>query len=210
LGVEALAVWTLKMMTHGLVEERRLAEAQRRAAEAFQIATRLDTPFELSTALATLGIVSRAQCEYAEAARHFEQSAQHCPSGERWFRSASLADAAEAEERHGDLARAETLAMEGLRLADDGDTPNIAWNLEVLARARRDRGNLLLAARLWGAAEVLRERTGLTLPAYWMDGLADAVAATRARLGDDGAFTAAWTEGRAMPCAEAIALALGT
>jgi tetratricopeptide (TPR) repeat protein len=123
------------MMTHGLVEEGRFAEAQRLAREAFQIATRLGTPFELSTALGTLGIVSRAQADYAEAARHFEQSAQHCASGERWFRAAALADAAEAEERHGDLARAEALAMEGLRLADEGDTPDIAWNLEVLARA---------------------------------------------------------------------------
>jgi predicted ATPase/DNA-binding winged helix-turn-helix (wHTH) protein len=207
LGVETLAVWTLRMMTHGLVEEGRFAEAQRRAAEAFQTATRLGTPFELSTALGALGIVSRAQCDYAGAAQHFDQSAQHCVSGERWFRAASLADAAEAEERLGDLARAEALAMEGLQLPDDDDTPTIAWSLEVFARARARRGQVLLAARLWGAAEVLRERTGLTLPAYWMEGLAEAIAATRARLGDDSAFTTAWTEGRAMSCAKAIAIA---
>ena len=161
----------------------------------------------MSAALGTLGIVSRAQCDYAGAARLFEQSAHQCASGERWFRAASLADAAEAEERLGNRARAEALAMEGLQLADDDDTPAIAWSLEVLARARASRGHLLLAARLWGAAEVLRERTGLTLPAYWMEGLAEAVAATRARLGDDSAFTTAWTEGRAMSCAGAIAIA---
>lgn len=207
LGVEALAVWALRMMTQSLVEEGRFAEAQTRAAEAFQTATRLGTPFELSAALGALGIVSRARGDCAGAARLFEQSVQHCVSGERWFRAASLADAAEAEERHGNPARAEALAMEGLQVSEDHDTPAIAWNLEVLARARARQGQLLPAARLWGAAEVLRERTGLTLPAYWMEGLAGAVAATRARLGDDSAFTTAWTEGRAMSFAEAIAIA---
>ena len=207
LGDEPLAVWTLRMITHGLIEEGRIAEAQRRAAEAFQLATRLGTPFEMSAALGTLGIVSRAQGDYEGAARCFDQGAQHCAPGERWFHAVSISDAAEAEERRGNFTRAEALAIEGLQLADDDGTPAVAWNLEVLARARARRGHLLLAARFWGAAEVLRERTGLTLPAYWMEGLAQAVATTRARLGDDSAFTTAWTEGRAMSCAEAIAIA---
>jgi non-specific serine/threonine protein kinase len=207
LGDETLTVWTLRMLTHGLVEERRFTEAQRCAAEAFETATRLGTPFEMSTALGTLGIVTRAQGDYEGAARYFDQSAQHCAAGERWFRAASVADAAEAEERRGNLTRADALAMEGLQLADDDDTPAVAWNLEVLGRARASCGHPLLAAQLWGAAEVLRERTGLTLPAYWIEGLAETVAATRARLGDDSAFTTAWTEGRAMTCAEAIAIA---
>ena len=102
--------------------------------------------------------------------------------------------------------RAETLAMEGLQLANDDDTPAIAWNLEVLARARARRGSLLPAARLWGAAEVLRERTGLTLPGYWIAALDEAIAAVRAQVADD-AFKNAWTEGRAMTSAETIALA---
>ena len=58
-----------------------------------------------------------------------------------------------------------------------------------------------------GGRRVLRERTGLTLPAYWMEGLAQAVATTPARLGDDRAFTTAWAEGWAMSCPEAIAIA---
>jgi tetratricopeptide (TPR) repeat protein len=208
LADDALAVLTLRMVTHGLVEEGRFAEAQRRAAEAFETATRLGTPFEMGAALGALGIVSRAQRDYERAARYFDDEvAQYRASGERWFRAAALSDAAEAEERHGKLARAEARAMEGLELANDGDTPAIAWNLEVFARVRASRGHQLLAARLWGAAEVLRERTGLTLPAYWMEGLAEAVAAARARLGDDSGFTTAWTEGRVMTCAEAIAIA---
>ena len=207
LGDEALAVWALRMVTHGLVEEGRIAEAQTFATEAFEAATRLGTPFETGTALGTLGIVRRAECDYAAAAQYFDnQAAQHRASGERWFRAAALADAAEAEERCGNLVRAETLAMEGLQLANDDDTPAIAWNLEVLARARARRGGLLPAARLWGAAEVLRERTGLTLPGYWIAALDEAIAAVRAQVADD-AFKNAWTEGRAMTSAETIALA---
>ena len=76
------------------------------------------------------------------------------------------------------------------------------------ARPRpRSRGGLLPATRLWGAAEVLRERTGLTLPGYWMAALDEAIAAVRAHVADD-AFKNAWTEGRAMTCAETIAFGL--
>ena len=70
LGDEALAVWALRMVTHGLVEEGRIAEAQTFATEAFEAATRLGTPFETGTALGTLGIVRRAECDYAAAAQY--------------------------------------------------------------------------------------------------------------------------------------------
>jgi non-specific serine/threonine protein kinase len=205
---EALAVVVLRMMAHGLVEEGRIPEAETIAAEATDTAKRLNAPFEVGTALGTVGIVRRAKGDYEAAARCFEdEAAQHRASGEHWFCAASLSDAAEAQERRGDLTRAKALAAEGLALADANDTPAVAWNLEVLARALAGQGALLPAIRLWGAAEVLRERTGLTLPGYWIAAMEDAIAAARTRLDDEGAFRRAWSEGRAMGSAEAIALA---
>jgi hypothetical protein len=119
-------------------------------------------------------------------------------------------DAAEAEERRGNLVKAAALATEGLDLADENDTPAVAWNVEVLARALAGRGHLLPAARLWGAAEVMRQRTGLTLPGHWIAATNEAIASARVRLQDDRAFTNAWSEGRAMGSADAIALARGS
>jgi DNA-binding winged helix-turn-helix (wHTH) protein len=115
------------------------------------------TPFEMGAALGTLGIVSRALRDYERAARYFdEQAAQHRASGERWFRAAALADAAEAEERDGKPARAEVLAIEGLQFADDDDTPAIAWNLEVLARARESRPSTPSRALVGGGRSAAR------------------------------------------------------
>jgi predicted ATPase/DNA-binding winged helix-turn-helix (wHTH) protein len=208
LGDDALAVWTLRMVVHGLIEEGRIAEAETTAAEALETATRLGTPFEVGTALGTLGLVRRAQCDYDAAAQLYEDEAAHSrASGERWFCAASLSDAAEAEERRGNLVKAAALATEGLQLADESDTPAVAWNVEVLARVLASRGDLLPATRLWGAADVLRERTGLTLPGYWIVATDEAIAAARARMHDERAFTNAWSEGRAMDSADAIALA---
>ena len=205
---DALSVWTLRMIAHGLIEEGRIADADTTAAEALQVGTRLGTAFSVSTALGTLGLVRRAQCDYDRAAQCFgDEAMQLRACGERWFCAASLADAAETEERRGNLVRAAALAREGLQLADENDTPAVAWNIDVLARTLAARGHLLPATRLWGAAEVLRERTGLTLSGYWIAATDEAIATTRELLHDDHAFGNAWNDGRAMGSADAIALA---
>jgi hypothetical protein len=71
----------------------------------------------------------------------------HGARGDRWLRAAAVADTAEAEERRGNIARAETLARQGLDLAEDVETPAVAWNLDVLARALAGRGLVIEAAR---------------------------------------------------------------
>jgi hypothetical protein len=68
-------------------------------------------------------------------------------------------------------------------------------------------GDVERAARLWGAAEALREAIGAPLPPNltpYHDGL---VAAIRAGA-DEEAWAAAWAAGRALPLEEAIAAAL--
>jgi DNA-binding CsgD family transcriptional regulator len=54
-----------------------------------------------------------------------------------------------------------------------------------------------MAARLWGAAETLREDLHAPLPAVFRTEYERAVAATRIQVGDK-LFTTAWTQGRAM------------
>ncbi len=64
------------------------------------------------------------------------------------------------------------------------------------------------AARLFGAAEALREAIRTALPGADRDDYERSVAALRAAMGDE-AFEAAWAEGRAMTMEEAVAYALG-
>jgi hypothetical protein len=88
------------------------------------------------------------------------------------------------------------------------DTFSLLYGVLGLAGIAGRQGNPERAARLFGAAEALREKTG-TAPAfpatqalYERD-----LSSVRARLGSD-AFGSAWAEGRAMRPEEAAAEAI--
>jgi hypothetical protein len=89
-----------------------------------------------------------------------------------------------------------------------GDRRSITESLEGLAAAEAPLGQAIAAARLWGAAERLRQESGAPLPPSERPRYERHVAAARASLEDDTAFAAAWAEGRAMPLERAIGLAL--
>jgi hypothetical protein len=66
------------------------------------------------------------------------------------------------------------------------------------------------AARLWGAAEALREREGLSLSKFDRanSGYERDLALVRSAL-DEATFDAAWAEGRAMSFEQAVGYLLG-
>ena len=98
----------------------------------------------------------------------------------------------------GDLARAQPLHEGSLALArNTASPPIIALCLEGLAETVVTQGKAAWAARLWGAAESLRETTGTPLPAVWHPGYKRAVATARADLGEQD-FSVHWTAGRAL------------
>ena len=66
------------------------------------------------------------------------------------------------------------------------------------------RASALWAARLWGAAEVLRETIGIPLPPVERTAYERSVANARTLLGEE-AFAAAWADGRTMTPEQAIA-----
>jgi predicted ATPase/class 3 adenylate cyclase/DNA-binding CsgD family transcriptional regulator len=78
--------------------------------------------------------------------------------------------------------------------------------LECLAIVAGDGGGHRAAARLFGAADGIRQRTGAVRFKVWDAGYEDAVATLRDAL-DDSDFDAAWAEGAAMSTEEAIAYA---
>jgi hypothetical protein len=83
----------------------------------------------------------------------------------------------------------------------------MAKSLEGLAGVLAAQGQPDRAARLFGAAEALREAITTPLPPTDHVGYERSVAATRAALGKAD-FAAAWAEGRAMAMQETILYAL--
>jgi non-specific serine/threonine protein kinase len=107
-----------------------------------------------------------------------------------------------------DYARATKLSSESLRLSEElMDHQAITWALDPLAAVCGQQGSVGRAARLWGAAEVLREASGFTQPPEDKRVLEPFLEAARSRL-EEAAFQAAWEEGRAMTEEQAIRYAL--
>ena len=110
--------------------------------------------------------------------------------------------------RHYD--QTESVARKGLESVRElGDRPGTSFALLVEAALAGVRNEPARAAKLWGAAEALREAIGLSMG--HQDRVdydyAGRVAAARAQL-DDAAWQAAWNEGRAMSPEQAVDYAL--
>ncbi|NDU72986.1 AfsR/SARP family transcriptional regulator [Actinomadura sp. DSM 109109] len=108
-----------------------------------------------------------------------------------------LAELGFTAEQRGDAATAERLHREALAVARDmGDPRAVALALEGLAGAAALRGAPAEAARFLGEAAALREAAGAPLPPGERSDVDRITAAARSVLGD-GAFTTAFTQGRA-------------
>ena len=88
-----------------------------------------------------------------------------------------------------------------------GAKEGIAVCLEGLAQVAAARAKPLPAARLWGAAEALRESIGAARQQVWRDRYERAVSAARSQAGP-APFDAVWVAGRDMPLEQAIAEAV--
>jgi len=129
-------------------------------------------------------------------------------TGDQFIIGIALADLAEMRVLQHRYREATELGIEGLLLCEEaGDRRGIAWSFESLAVAQAAQGHGVRAARLWGAADQLRESVGAFLPPQYdrvRDLYFDAV---KDALGD-GAFHAALSRGRAMSLAHGIQYAV--
>ncbi len=124
--------------------------------------------------------------------------------GMRWSTAQSLSVLARAATREGDYTAAHVLYEESLEIARKvGNKWLIASCLEGLAAVVVAQGEPLWAARLWGAAEALRDVIGAPLPPVYRADYERAVAAASAQLGEK-AFATAWAEGRTMTPDQAL------
>jgi predicted ATPase/class 3 adenylate cyclase len=111
-------------------------------------------------------------------------------------------------EAQGELERATDLYKEALALAQQIGTPLVeAFALSSLAGMAARQGQPVRAARMWGTASALRDAIGMRLPLEEEERFAGPVSSAREVLGE-GAFAAAWEEGRAQPLDQVVAEAL--
>ena len=108
----------------------------------------------------------------------------------------------------GDYARAAELSSESLRISDESlNHQLVTWALDALAVVCGQQGHVGRAARLWGAAEALREASGFSQAPDDKRVLEPFLKAACSRL-DEAAFQVAWEEGRAMTEEQAVGYAL--
>ena len=139
------------------------------------------------------------------AARRWADDAAAATTG--WYRAAALTTRARVAIAQGEPEQAECDAHDALACAAGVEAylgvPDI---LEVLAGLAGDTGSHREAARLFGAAEAIRQRTGEVRFPIYQAGYDASVAAIRNALGDSD-FDGAWAEGAALSTDEAISYA---
>ena len=120
----------------------------------------------------------------------------------------SLNDLARIALARRDYPRAAELYTESLPIVQAlGVRMHIAGGLEVAAGVAGARGEHTRAARLFGAADTLREAISAPVPLHERDDHTRMVATYRTALGP-ARFAAAFAEGRALPPDDAVKLAL--
>jgi non-specific serine/threonine protein kinase len=156
-----------------------------------------------------LGKVVRLRGEVEEARTLIEDGlALLRASGDLAQCAEALTDLAGIAEQRGDPERVELLVTEALGLLRRLSSPYFLPDcLELLAGAAVARGRLVRAARLFGAAESLREATAAGLDPNRSAPYARNLAEVRAGLTEDE-FTAAWSAGRKLGANQAVDEAL--
>ena len=112
-------------------------------------------------------------------------------------------------EKQGEYLRAQALYQQSLVIyADLGSRGSVVISFDGLAVTAIGMTKPIVAARLMGAAQRLREEIGSPVPPREQVEFDQQLTTARALLAADAAFDAAWQEGRAMTMEQAIDLAL--
>ena len=199
---------SLNNLGNVLCEQGDLASARRLYEESLVIKRELGEQEGIANSVNNLGIVAAEQGDFASARKLFEESlAIMRELGEGSGIAHALINLGRVAFDQGDYPSAGVRYDESLAILHQlGDRPGIANSLEGRATVVAALGGALHAARIWGAAQRLREEIGSPLPQNERRRYDQWVAAARAALGDDAAFDRAWQEGCAWTRELAIAL----
>ncbi|MFN8538290.1 MAG: tetratricopeptide repeat protein [Thermomicrobiales bacterium] len=185
------------------------ARAGAHQEEAVALRRALGDPLELGAALDMLGLIARRQGDTARARDcHAEALALLREVGAPYDLACCLANLGIAALDEGDDTQAAAAHRESLTIVWGlGYREGVAECLGDLAGIAARGGAPVQAARLFGAAEALREAIGAPLEPGLRDRHERLVAAARAALAPDE-FAATWAAGRALSPAAAVAEAL--
>jgi predicted ATPase/DNA-binding SARP family transcriptional activator/DNA-binding CsgD family transcriptional regulator len=163
----------------------------------------------LARSLLCAGLVAMIQRDYGRARRLDEESLTIArEAGDSYGSIFVLNHLALVALLQGERGRAEALCKEGLELSRRMRMAHhIAYGLHTSAALAGSRGQPVRSARLWGAAEALREAIGTDLSPSELQTYGPYIAAARAQV-EETAWEAAWQEGRGMSREEAVEHAL--
>jgi hypothetical protein len=213
---QARCLLHLALACCGLGEEETALQYARECLELQRI---MEEDPSVSRTLCILGELTRRQGDLHKATVLLEESlAIGRRTGDTGVVAGALIGLGAVAVARGDFAMAQACYRESLaivregyerlpRFAQQSALPRIAAGLEGLAAVAADAGLGTRAARLWGAASVVREAPNARVLPAERAAWEVRPAALRAALGEE-AFAAAWAAGRASPLEEAIAAAL--
>ena len=186
------------------------ASARAMLEESLSIRRELGVRRGIAFSLLHLGLVVQALGDQASACELFEESLEIERELGNWRGVAGvLRCIGRLELEKGDFGAAWSPLCESLTIHRElGDRLEVAYSLEIVARLAASEGIANHAARIWGAAERIREEAGAPRPPSELPEYRQHVADARATLGSDASFDAAWTEGRAMTMEQAVELAM--
>jgi len=199
----------LNNLANHAIDRTDYAEAKTLLRENLTIRRELGDQRGLAIALNNLALASLGECDYETAkSLHNECLVIERSLGNRRGAAVVLSNLGIDSLRMQDYATAQPLFAESLAILWElGDKSSAASTLEAMACTRSALGEHIEAARLWGAADRLREELGA--PQTQDEFAADLglIATARASAGET-AFDNAWAEGRAMDSGAAVAVAL--
>jgi predicted ATPase/class 3 adenylate cyclase len=177
--------------------------------QSLTLAERLDDRHGSARAYRALGLARGiARKDPRGAIPLFEQSVTLFETlGERWELNESLIGLANGHRFSGDKARGREYYLRALDfMAAAGNRPAMAWLLFLVAAVEGEMGRHERVARLWGAAEAVREAAGAIRPPAAALLIVDPLGTARQAIGDE-AVERGLAEGRAMDPEAVIAYA---
>ena len=205
-----MALSLLILGTAAMWGSRDLEQARAYYEEGVAISRELSSAFILRVCLNSLALPFLLQGDLKRAAALAEEAAALCQeAGDRLLLPLPLTWLGWVALLGGDLERAEALHKESLALSRGmgAHTYLTLTLLEGLACGAEAQGEAERAARLFGATEVLRESTSFPLEPALRTLEEPYLLGARSQL-EEGAWTEAWEEGRAMSVETAIEYAL--